>query len=261
MSPRILHISDLHAHGGNPRRSLVGEIAESVRDAELSTLVVSGDFGHQGSGHQAAARWVADLAGELGVQRNRIVCCPGNHDLRIGGVPSFNDYTRAVAELTGRASRAQPDPAMYYEIDGIGFLVLNTVYHLDHSYGLVLVEEIQRVLAANESASPIVCVMHHHFIPQRQSDRSAVANAYDLLTTLAEYPVVGLLHGHRHMAMTVRIGEIRAVGVGSVSFEPERNVNNQFNVIEVGAGVERFRLIEDSTGVAANRWVPTYEPW
>jgi predicted phosphodiesterase len=260
MPPSILHISDLHAHGGNLPRALADEVVEVVRDSSVSTIVVSGDFAHQGAGHEVAGRWVAYLADLLTVARENIVCCPGNHDLTIGTTPSFSGYTRAIADLTHRAIRAQPDPALYYEVDGTGFLVLNTAYHLDHSYGLVLVSSVREVLANRDSDTPIVCVMHHHFIPQDQSDRSAVANAYGLLLLLAEHPVQALLHGHRHMAMTVNVGDIHAVGAGSLSFLPETNVNNQFNVIDIDRGVKRYRLTRDA-GEGVRKWVETDEPW
>jgi hypothetical protein len=73
--------------------------------------------------------------------------------------------------------------------------------------------------------------------------------------------VDAVLHGHRHLALTLRLGQTRLIGVGSATATPTANINNQFNFIVIGESVTRFRLIEDAQSEVGTHWIPAREPW
>ena len=75
---------------------------------------------------------------------------------------------------------------------------------------------------------PIV-VMHHSPISGSYAG-GGMTDAYELLALVSEFPVAALLHGHVHSDLGLTIGRHGTLlfGAGSLGFEPDPNMNNQF---------------------------------
>jgi predicted MPP superfamily phosphohydrolase len=245
---RILHLSDIHAKLGQPLEILARGVAASLRAKALvpDFVVASGDFGYQGSGTEAGAAVVSLIAKESNVSSERIVCCPGNHE--IDGSPEFHNYRSAIATLLCDANRAVPDPCLRYSYGGVDFLVMNSAYHRDWSYGEVDVDAIANCLSKHPlKETERIAVVHHHCIPYSSKDPSQIRNAYPLLRLLDCHEFNALLHGHRHIAMSLKVGKgTRVIGVGSLNFPPQPNISNQFNFIDIGKRILRFRRTADA---------------
>ena len=203
------------------------------------------------------------LAERLAVAPSRIICCPGNHDIETSnGRNSFQTYHREISGLIQDAGRAEPTAASIYRHDGIDFLILNSAHLLEWSHGHLDIGAIQR-LSSKLGDGLRIAVVHHHCIPYDEADRSHITNAYQLVSYLDANGFHALLHGHRHMAMTMRLGGLRIIGVGSVNYPPTANINNQFNLIEPGRILVRFRFIGDvqsATG-SSGSWVCREDQW
>jgi 3',5'-cyclic AMP phosphodiesterase CpdA len=263
--PVLLHVSDIHAAAGQMRKELAHEIAVAARTQATPThLVASGDLGLKGCGSKYAADLLRLLAQNLNIPETRIVVCPGNHEVQTStSPPTFSEYKEAVYSLTHNTALAAAQPCTVYAEGDTDFLVLNSAFHLGWQHGEVDVNSMLGKVSDLRDGSWRVAVVHHHLIPYSKDDQSQINNAYPLLCFLIENGFHLVLHGHRHVAMRLLVGaNTRVVGVGSLNYPPESNFNNQFNILEVGKTVHRFRLIRDSGGGAPHtRWEPRQEPW
>jgi 3',5'-cyclic AMP phosphodiesterase CpdA len=264
----ILHISDIHPRPGDNVRRLAESIAVATDTFRIGFLVASGDLGYQGQNQRAAAQWLGDLADKILVPRERIICIPGNHDIDKGRLErledAFGGYSQALFQLLKSSERAQVKNASRYIYDDHEFLLVNSAYHLDTTFGMVDCDGIRGLLRDRRpNVTTRVAVVHHNPISVEKSDRSTIANAYEFLRIVSDAGYDVLLHGHQHIAMALRVGEkTRLAGVGSVNFEPGRNINNQFNIVEVGGRVVRFRFHADSTSTSGmGNWDSAEEPW
>jgi predicted MPP superfamily phosphohydrolase len=261
--PLILHISDIHARGGQRLTTLAKSIARAITPhGEPSHIVASGDFGFQGHSIGSGVQFIRELAEYVHVSPNNIVCCPGNHDLQSDpqGTVSLRDYHREISRLLQNSDRSNPLAAMTFRQGDIQFLVLNSAYLLDWRAGQVDMGSVNKL--REDLAETKIAVVHHHCIPYDETDLSHIANSYPLLVYLEQNGYHALLHGHRHMAMTIRLNTMRVFGVGSVNFEPEKNMNNQFNLLYPGKRVLRFRFIGDSYGsTGMGEWRPEDLSW
>ncbi len=249
MGSSILHISDIHPRPGDNLGRLAESIAYAAKTFKISFLVASGDLGYQGQNQRTAAQWLRELADKIKVPKERIICVPGNHDIDKSRLEDpFGGYSQALFQLLESSERTQVRNASRYVCDDHEFLLVNSAYHLDTTYGMVDCDGIRGVLRDRRpEVAKRVAVVHHNPISVAKSDSSTIANAYEFLRIISDAGYDVILHGHQHIAMSLRVGEkTRLAGVGSVNFEPGRNINNQFNIVEV-ARVIRFRFHADST--------------
>lgn len=269
MATQFLHLSDVHARPGQALDRLVQPIVAAVTTAGLRPdfLVASGDFGWQGTGPEHGTRLVADLAREFKLGRDRIVCCPGNHeiDTRAPHRP-FAAYLSAMTRLLGDSGRADPMTTSFHRAGGVEFFSLNSARHGDHTFGQIDVDEFAALLQRTRRAPATVwrvAVVHHHWLPLAGDD-SHIANAYEALQLLDRNDFDLILHGHRHMRIRLNIGaRMRLVGIGSINYPAERNVNNQFHVVVAGERIHCFRHLADepSDGGRQGTWQATETPW
>jgi predicted phosphodiesterase len=264
MTQSILHISDIHPQPGDDLKQLASTIAHAVAQFGIGCLVVSGDLGFQGKHHEAAGQWLRHLAEIIGVPLERVVCVPGNHDVdKSRPHDPFREYSRGLFQLYANSDRTVVRAADLYICEDWEFLLINSAYHLDTDYGKVDSEAIRRVLPDRPKNPKRVAVVHHNPIPVVESDRSTIVNAYGFLKQISEAGYEVLLHGHQHLAMSLSVGTAtRLVGVGSINFPPWENTNNQFNVLELGKRIVRFRLHADSVSPShMGNWDGHEEQW
>lgn len=243
----ILHISDIHLSAVRVRPvdteallvALSHAVSETVTEDEIA-VVISGDVTTKGepTGYGPALRFLKELENALAL-RTSFYVCPGNHDIvkvPDGDFAAFNHFAFQLTRSDAMLYNAQKS-VVRITVKDTDLLLANSAYHGDYTYGLVNISHLRRSI--NDSANTTrVLIMHHHLIPQDRTDRSTIANAYDLLTLALSGKCAAILHGHRHMqnVLPVGIAGCRVVGVGSLCSQVAQNVNNQFNLIEINAG-------------------------
>jgi 3',5'-cyclic AMP phosphodiesterase CpdA len=265
MPLRLLHVSDIHAKPGDPFDRYNVEIKQALDGAPVDFIAATGDLGLKGKDAEYAATFLLSLATELGLTASSIVCCPGNHDISSKASPGrFAGYLRAMTKLYGDPSGADPTDGSSHKIyDTVGFVSINSAFHGDYTFGRVDLDAVERSLDAIASVETKIVLVHHHLI-STILEESEIKNAYELLRLLTARRVKAVLHGHRHMLMRLTVGdETRIIGAGTLNFEPHPDVGRQFNYIEVGRRIVRYRFQADAlarTG-RSGAWVPQEESW
>src|SRR5258708_6033320 len=103
---------------------------------EPKTLIVSGDITYQGSprGYEIAARFFDELIPKTGLDRKRIVLCPGNHDImREKAFSGFDAFSYGVRR--DNVCTFEKNDCSAVILDDAYFLVLNSSFHRDYKYG------------------------------------------------------------------------------------------------------------------------------
>lgn len=240
----ILHLSDLHFGRASLQlfkstsqllESLVRAVESRFAGSAERWLVLSGDIVYQGSQHEysAATEFVRALCARLDISQDAIVVCPGNHDIDPNkSSDPFHGLNAFIHSLTRDSTRLFSDdqPNRIVRSKDIRFLVLNSAFHGDHTYGFVKVDAIPDLTAGNGIS---IAVVHHNLLGIGRSDTSAIRNAYPLVLRLVRDRYDLVLHGHQHMLDLITLGEHGCViaGAGSLNFKSE--FPNQFNCITI----------------------------
>ena len=247
----LLHVSDIHPAASDNLTQLAHEISGAVGTNGLVPMyiVASGDLGLKGTNQQESARFLLTLAADLNLDRQRIVCVPGNHDVQRDKLSNpFHNYENALYTITKDSTRTSVSSVASERHHDVEFLLVNSAYHLDITFGRVDCDALRRTVKALSPDSKKIVVVHHNSIPSDENDTSTIKNAYEFLTIVSSAGCELVLHGHQHASLSLIVGRrTRLVGVGTVNFLPARNINNQFNIVEVGKRVIRFRYHADSS--------------
>lgn len=234
----LVHLSDLHFAADeyylDPEsaiRSACDAISEMHAGAEI-VVAITGDITTKGRphGYYEAARVIRSaLLPRLNPRA--VVVCPGNHDIASGS-PRFGTFNRFAFDVTGNAnlSWTSQRPVRTVQVDEYSFVLINSAYHGDHTYGQVPMHAVREVLNGAEIHNAIV-LLHHSPISSAYGG-AALTNAYELLAQVSNSRALGVLHGHIHSELVLTFGRRPTFlsGVGSLSFKPEPNMNNQFSV-------------------------------
>jgi 3',5'-cyclic AMP phosphodiesterase CpdA len=194
VSPRILHVSDLHfgARNGLDDPGLEQGIRELLEQVEPTLVVASGDLTHGGRAaeHDAAAAYLRSLGPQL-------LVIPGNHD-----IPPFSParFTRPWREFERHWQTTQPVVATP-ELHVVG---VNSVRPFGYQRGRVRPDDLTRAAAqlrdAAHGALRVVAV-HHQLAnaPWRWRKLPLIARsrALEALAAAGAELVVG---GHTHQA-------------------------------------------------------------
>lgn len=234
MTATILHVSDLHF--GDPKavlnRGEVGRVfsnllAKAGRDV---FLVLSGDISFKGQkqGYAEAHDALQPVLEASGISRDRIIVCPGNHDVvkSTAGWSFFEAFDAWSTELRNdKRCTFSGNSCRRVSCREADFLVINSAYHGDIQYGLVDLTQLDSVLtdmgAAPSQGPPRVAVLHHHLIPfSGRGDESTTRNAYQVLTRLIRHGFSLVLHGHQHALLELGVGDdsMKLCGVGSFRY-------------------------------------------
>ncbi len=234
MTATILHISDLHF--GDPEAVLNRlEVTQVVRNLLAKagpdvSLVLSGDISFKGStqGYAEARNALLPAIEASGISRDRIIVCPGNHDVvsSATGLSPFGAFDAWGADLRndGRCTFSDTSCRLVSGHEA-NFLLINSAYHCDINYGLVDLPQLDSELAGMGPVPveglPRVAVLHHHLIPfAGHSDNSTTRNAYQVLTRLIRHGFSLVLHGHQHALLELGVGDcsMKLCGVGSFRY-------------------------------------------
>lgn len=243
----VLHWSDLHFAASIPGRGELSpargvELAVEAINRDYSgkqfVLVLSGDITTVGKASGYREALVELRAARKNLNLSAVVVCPGNHDTALVRPQSFTEFNRFAWQLTSDATQtwSYKDPVCTVERGDYSFLAVNTAYEGDYTFGSAPLKQLRAALQASHDKHQIV-VLHHSPISAKYAG-GGMDDAYDLLALISEFDVSAVLHGHVHSDQGLRIGTGGALlfGAGSLGFEPEGNMNNQFAIHEFAAG-------------------------
>lgn len=247
MTKALVHISDLHF--GDPKGVLnrhdVGRVVRALlqKAGRGALLMLSGDISFKGGerGYAEASEALLQVVDAEGFTRNKIIVCPGNHDVVVSATGSspFFAFDAWSATLRGdKRCTFSNDSCRRVTFPEADFLVINTAHHADFEYGFVDLPKMESLLAemgtTPVSGQPRIALLHHHLIPFARSDHSTTRNAYAVLSALVRHGFALVLHGHQHALLELGIGDgsLKICGVGSFRYVTPGFVN--------GASIYRF---------------------
>ncbi|MDD5450410.1 MAG: metallophosphoesterase [Desulfovibrionales bacterium] len=256
----IIHLSDLHFCTGIPlamdEDRVISAIKKAVSDTSIDCLYlcITGDIVLKGDvrAYTLAEFFLKKLCSEIKIKKEHIIICPGNHDFVVSK-QSFDDYNKFVFSLTRNdALMLSKHSISPYFINELCFLVVNSTYHLDHTYGLIELNRLQEVMEGIDSCCDKILCLHHHLLPT--DDFSCLKNAYSLLNLCTSTDIKLILHGHRHMNLHLTVGNSSLLISGSGSlFQTSRQsgYTNQFQSLIIDRNNSKiyqkiFRYLIDS---------------
>lgn len=238
----MIHISDLHFSRdikqdkiNNIMKSFYKKIKDTIPKKEKVIIVNCGDVIDKGDKGQykIASTFFKNLKPSLTDYDISIVTCPGNHDLINKSFSDFDLFNFDITQNTGLTFNSENIKSLV--IDDNAFVIVNSTYHLDYSYGQVDISSLSNELSKINKVKNKILILHHHLIPVDISHRSAVSNAYEVLKLCDKYDIRLVLHGHQHMKIDINIcnNNFLILGVGSLLAEVGTNYHNQFNIISL----------------------------
>ena len=233
---QIIHISDTHFGNDNPAFHLA-ELKRALHEysgifgLEDTYLVVSGDITFQGkpNGYNQAGEFFLKTWLDHGGSRERFLACPGNHDLCDNSFNHFDKFLYSIRR-DHNADFSQ-NSCRLLNFGKVTFLLVNSAHHLDHKYGLIDGDVLNKTLIENidnlSNTRHRVVVVHHHVIGVEKTDTSTIRNASRFLAILDEYNFDLLLHGHQHSQNSLFVGksQMKVFSARSLNFQTSGYVN------------------------------------
>lgn len=258
---KIIQLSDLHFHGvpSTNQENIANCLLEYLKTNENKggpiVCCICGDVIYQGNtiGYNFAKEFLQKLSKQSN-SKIKFVICPGNHDILVKSPEEgFSKFNQFCGQLTGNWNYCfgQETSCISTTIGDTDFISVNSSFHKDHKFGMVEIEQFSQILARSKSQKRVV-ILHHHLIPIRGDNSSHVKNSYEFIHHCLSRKTTMILHGHRHMNNYLPLGKARCrvIGVGSLFFKGEDNINNQFNIIDLSAKnsvtVKNIKFIADS---------------
>jgi 3',5'-cyclic AMP phosphodiesterase CpdA len=192
VSPRILHVSDLHFGARRALREPAadGALAALVERLEPDLLIASGDLTHRGrrEQHEAAAGFLRGF----GVP---VLAVPGNHDIPYSAP---HRLTRTWVEF----ERQWPSTEPLFAGSGLHVVGLNSVRPWRNQSGGIGRERLEAALRRLQAAQPgalRVVVLHHQLVgaPWR-TRKKPVARRTHVLARLVDGGADLIVGGHVH---------------------------------------------------------------
>jgi len=214
----IAQISDLHCGSVYYREELAHRVVEEVNELAPDVVIVTGDLTDMGFRAEfETARAVLD-----GIECERLLVVPGNHDARNVGEVHFEElFGPRDSELA---------------LDGVRIVGIDSS-EPDLDNGRVGRERYRHL--ENSFADPDefkIFALHHHLmpVPGTGRERNVVYDAGDLLRVLASEGCDLVLCGHKHVPNVWRLEDMFIVNAGTACCMRLRGrVQPCYNVIEV----------------------------
>lgn len=290
----FLWLSDLHLSNGvlnvsSGEKSLSSSIKQvtSTEDvnifSDISTLIISGDITDccKEEGFEQAKLFISNLNRELGgvLDNQRILICPGNHDLkRIEDKPPQDEngnfcepdyfwnhketaeyycsfykdiFKTAPNKHLSNGRKFLTKTGRVVEIAAINTMVLQQ-YKGFEGHGFISQEQLDEIESEMNwgmpSSSIRIVVMHHHYCPaclyeQMTYDKagSVVYDANRLIKWALKNNVKMILHGHKHNEFFTKV----SVPIDS---DNEIDVNKMHNIYVVSLGGTGAKGAENKYG-------------
>lgn len=181
-------------------------------------LVASRDLGLRGSNHRPGWRFLTTSGGQVGdTPRQYSVCArKSRHPDRLNS--PFQEYSQAVYRATGDSRLTRVERVSVHKSGEIELLLINSAYHLDPGFGMVDCGAVRSAISSLSPDSTRIAVVHHHQIP------------IELLTIHSSNGFAAVLHGYQHVSLSMTIGPIKLIGVGTLNFTPGRNFAKRYPI-------------------------------
>ena len=230
---KLVHLSDLHF--GRIDARVVGPLAEAVRGAGPSLVVVSGDLTQRARSSQfrEARAFLDSLPGPR-------VVVPGNHD-----VPLWDVVARFTRPLEKFRRFISDDPEPFYEDEEIVVVGVNTARSWTRKYGRINERQVailrERLCSYRAEVFKVV-VTHHPFdLPPGHDEREIVGRSRMAMEALAACGTDILLAGHLHVSHTGHTAERYRISghsalfvqAGTATSTRGRGEANSFNVVRL----------------------------
>jgi 3',5'-cyclic AMP phosphodiesterase CpdA len=296
----ILHVSDTQfgeyhrfadaAQFADGVQSLAGSMIVDIRRLleesvpKVDLIVLSGDISEQSlrSEFDQARRFVDAMCAETGLDHDRVVVVPGNHDVNWALSESYfaecraeevrprkpyarkwRHYQQFVTWLHGETAFTEDQPYRLHRYDDLGLIVtaLNSTMEESHQdddhYGFCGLEQLRWAEARLREARHCVSVgvLHHNARRKAVADNENLRDEDDLTSILGPRLDL-LLHGHTHNGAQDRLADGTLVlATGSAAVTPSRRpeeVPNQYQVL---------RLRPDHVTRWARQWDTQRRSW
>lgn len=233
---KILMISDLHINNDSEeykkiifhRLDKMSEIiCKEMMIGEKLIIVMCGDVVDSGKAeYYSTAKKVFDYMVDKTEGFNmEFVMVPGNHDLCDG---KFCDFDAFATSYCPKQDEFEKNHCSSVAIDNLNFILANSTYHKDYSYGLV--DEVEVEKNVNHLLDNIL-ITHHSPISEDANDSAPIRHLPRLLDVVNRERIGLHLHGHTHGTYCTKIGnDCNSIGVGSLFLKAEE-MGSQFNLI------------------------------
>lgn len=223
----IAHVSDLHCGSIYYRPEVAARVVHEVNAQGPDVVMVTGDLTDMGF------RPEFEIARELldGVECDRMLVIPGNHDARNVGEVHFE-------ELFGKR-----DTEM--ELEGVRIVGLDSS-EPDLDNGRIGRERYRWIEDRFSDPTDFkILALHHHLmpVPGTGRERNIVYDAGDMLRVLAAEGCDLVLCGHKHVPNVWRLEDMFIVNAGTACSTRLRGREHPcYNIIEVFPGRVRITL-------------------
>jgi 3',5'-cyclic AMP phosphodiesterase CpdA len=243
-------------------------------DREISAVdlvVVSGDIAEQGlrSEFDQAREFLDDVCAATGLDYDRVVVVPGNHDVnwalsesyfaecraeevepRLPYARKWRHFQRFVASLHGEAAFTEDQPYRVHRVSDLRVMVaaLNSTMEESHRpeehFGWCGTTQLRWAQAQLKDASDCVRlgVLHHNARRRAVADNENLRDG-DALTDIVGPHLDLLLHGHTHDGAQDRLADGTLVlATGSAAVTPQwrpGEVPNQYQILQLVPGKVR----------------------
>lgn len=240
MTTTLLHISDLHFGDRNAVLSRL-EVQRVLKNLLHKAgpdiyVILSGDISFRGQAQSYAEAQEAlfQVFHEAKVPPNRIIVCPGNHDVvkQATGASPFEAFDVWSSGLrSDKSCTFSTNSCRRLTCPEVDFLLINSAYHGKIEFGLVDLNKMETVLAEMNTSPihdvPRVAVLHHHLVPFSNEDISTTRNAHNVLNSLVKNGFSLVLHGHQHALLELGMGagSMKIHGVSSFRYSTPGFVN------------------------------------
>jgi 3',5'-cyclic AMP phosphodiesterase CpdA len=271
----ILHVSDTqfgeYHRFGDGIDSLASNLIVDLRGLgnegipPIELIIFSGDIAEKGlkSEYAQARAFIDGLCAHTGLDYERVVVVPGNHDVNWGLAESYfaacrgdeteprepygrkwKHYQAFVASLHGEAAFTEDQPYRLHQFEDLrlAVAVLNSNWKETHRkedhYGWCGKEQLRWFEDQLSSAGDLarLAVVHHNARRKATADNENLRDEDDLTEILGPHLDL-LLHGHTHQGKEDRLSDGTLVlATGSTAVTPEwrpAEVPNQYQILRL----------------------------
>lgn len=290
----ILHLSDIHFGKDHAFRTeesesgfgkkffsetVINDLKSIGYDNDIEAILITGDVTTQGDWSDETNEFILKelhkISDSLGVKKNNILVCPGNHDI-VRYQPDDNrnvneinvelqtnqkhekDFRYFLEELTDR-NRDRKDPLDYFQAIELNhaqvvICVLNscrvaaeglwTEYGYVGPAGINVIEEaVGHIDDDSERKQYRIISLHHHLLPVNSVESlnkkgvSLTIDSVQILDAAIESNFDVAIHGHQHCSRVARYEK--------VNYEFEHKQYNPITVVAGGSsGVNKDRRLD-----------------
>ncbi len=246
----LLHLSDTHF--GTEQPAVVEAVLALARAQQPEVVVLTGDITQRARGTQFAA--ASAFAHSLGVP---VLAVPGNHD-----IPLLDVWARMVRPYAGYCAAFGPQLEPVYSSPQLLVLCVNTTRAHRHRHGELSPQQIERVAAQLQRASPhqlrVVALHQPIDTPYAREEQHRVRGHALAQRAWAAAGADVVLGGHIHLPYVMDLGGLArplwAVQAGTaVSRRVRAGVPNSVNLLRWGIAAPAGVCVVEQWDYAAQR--------